>query len=121
MSDTRSEILWYLMVEVVMFAFVALAHAGILTTGHEHTQAAVAEAVIAVLLGAALITGFVSPSQTRIVALVTQTLALLALIAGFAAIAMDLMPRTLANLLVFAIMLVTVIFGLLVAKRGVTT
>lgn len=121
MSETRSEILWYLMVEVVMFAFVAMAHGGILMPGHEHPQAAVGETAIAVLLGAALIMGFVSPGTTRTVALLTQALALIALIGGFIAIAADVMPRSLANIAVYAIMTVTVVIGLLVAKRGVTT
>jgi hypothetical protein len=121
MSDTRSEILWYLMVEVVMFTFVAMAHGGILLTGHEHAQAAVGETVIAVLLGAALLMGFVSPGSTRTVAMLTQGLALVALIAGFIAIAIDVMPRSVANIAVYAIMTITVVFGLLVAKRGVTT
>lgn len=121
MSDTRSEILWYLMVEVVMFTFVAMAHGGILIPGHEHAQAAITETVIAVLIGAALIMGFVSPGSTRAVALWTQALALIALIGGLIAIAVDVMPRTVANIAVYAIMLITVVFGLLVAKRGVTT
>jgi hypothetical protein len=121
MSDTRSEILWYLMVEVVMFTFVAMAHGGILLTGHEHAQAAVGETVIAVLLGAALLMGFVSPGSTRTIAMLTQGLALVGLIAGFIAIAIDVMPRSVANIAVYAIMTLTVVFGLLVAKRGVTT
>lgn len=120
MSDNRSEILWYLMVEVVMFTFVAMAHGGLLMSGHEAPRAAVAETVIAVVIGAGLLMSFVSPAQTRTVALLTQTLALLALILGFVAIVADWIPRSTANLVVYAIMLITVVFGLLVAKRGVT-
>lgn len=119
-SETQAEILWYLMVEVVMFTFVALAHGGLVFTGHDDGRAAMVEGAIAVLLAAAVIVSFVSPAQTRIVALVTQGLALLVLLAGLAAIAMNVIARTTANTAVYVIMLITVIFGLVVAQRGVT-
>lgn len=119
-SETQAEILWYLMVEVVMFTFVALAHGGLAFTGHDDLRAAMVEGAIAVLLAAAVIVSFVSPPQTRIVGLVTQGLALLALLAGLAAIAMNVIARTTANTAVYVIMLITVIFGLVVAQRGVT-
>ncbi len=121
MSETRSEIVWYLMVEVLLFAFAALAHGGVLMTGHEHARAATAETIIAIILGAGLIMSFVSPAQTRIVALVTQGLALLGVILGLIAIAMGFGPRTMPSLVVHAIMLITLVLGLLVAKRGMPT
>jgi hypothetical protein len=121
MSDTRAEIIWYLMVEVVMFAFAAMAHGGLLMTGHEFPKAATAETVIAVLLGAGLIMSLVSPPHTRTVALITQGLALLGVVTGLIFIAVGSGPRSLANLLVFGIMLLTLAFGFAVAKRGVTT
>ena len=119
-SETQAEILWYLMVEVIMFTFVALAHGGLLFTGHNDARAAMIEGAIAVVLAAALITSFVSPAQTRMMALLTQGLALLALVGGLIAIAMNVIARTTANAAVYVIMLITVIFGLIVAQRGVT-
>jgi hypothetical protein len=118
MSETRSEIVWYLMVEVLLFAFAALAHGGIIMPGHENTRAAAMETLVAVVLGAGVITSFVSPAQTRVVALITQGLALAGVIAGFVMMALGLEARTLANLVVLVIMLITVALGLLVAKRG---
>jgi hypothetical protein len=121
MSETRSEIVWYLMVEVLLFAFAALAHGGVIMPGHENTRAAALETVVAVVLGAGVIMSFVSPAHTRLVALITQGLALAGVIAGFVMVALALAPRTFANLVVLAIMLITVMLGLVVAKRGMPT
>ena len=82
MSEARSEIVWYLMVEVLLFAFAALAHGGIVMPGHEHARAATAETIIAIILGGGLIVSFANPAQTRIVALITQGLALAGVIIG---------------------------------------
>jgi hypothetical protein len=46
---------------------------------------------------------------------------MLGVVAGLVVIAIGLGPRSLANLLVFGIMLLTLAFGFAVAKRGVTT
>lgn len=118
-SESRAEMLWYLMVEVIMFTFVALAHAGIVFTGHDDSRAAMIEGALAVLIAAALITSLVSPAQTRMFTLFAQGVAVLALVGGFIAIAMDAIARTAANVAVYVIMLVTVLIGFLVAKRGV--
>jgi hypothetical protein len=118
MSETRSEIVWYLLVEVLLFAFAALAHGGVIMQGHENTRAAAMEPALAVILGGGVIMSFVSPAQTRVVALITQGLALVGVVAGIFMVAMGLEPRTLANLVVLAIMLITVTLGLIVAKRG---
>jgi hypothetical protein len=121
MSETRSEIVWYLLVEVLLFAFVALAHGGVILPGHENPRAAAMETIAAVVLGAGVIMSFASPSQTRMVALISQALALVGVIAGFVMMALGLGPRTLANLVVLVIMLITVTLGLIVAKRGMPT
>jgi hypothetical protein len=126
MSDTRpdesrSEILWYLMVEVALFTFAALAHGGVIVTGYEFPKAAMAETVIAVILGAALIMSFVSPTTTRTVALITQGVALLAVVAGVVTIVMGISPQTLQNIVVHAVMLITLGLGFAVAQRGVHT
>jgi hypothetical protein len=118
MSETRSEIVWYLMVEVLLFSFAALAHGGVIMPGHENARLATIETVTAVVLGAGLIMSFVSPAQTRLVALVTQGLALLGVLAGGLLMVAALAPRGLADIVVLAIMLITLVLGLLVAKRG---
>jgi hypothetical protein len=121
MSETRSEIVWYLMVEVLLFAFAALAHGGVIMPGHESSRLATMETVVAVILGAGVIMSFVSPAQTRMVALITQGTALAGVIAGFVMVALAIDARTLADLVVLVIMLITVTLGLLVAKRGMPT
>ncbi len=121
MSETRSEIIWYLMVEVLLFTFAALVHGGIVMPGHEHATAAMAETIIAIILAAGLIMSFVSPAQTRIVALITQGLALAGVIIGLIMIAIGIGPRSIRDLIVHAIMVVTLVLGLIVAKRGMPT
>jgi hypothetical protein len=121
MSETRSEIVWYLMVEVLLFAFAALVHGGLVMPGHEHAKAAMAETIIAIILAAGLIMTFVSPAQTRIVALITQGLALAGVIIGLIMSAVGIGPRGVRDLVVHAIMAVTLVLGLIVAKRGMPT
>jgi hypothetical protein len=120
-KETRSEILWYLMVEVALFAFAALAHGGVIVSGFENPKAALVETIIAVIIGAGLIMSFASPGSTRTVALITQGLALLGVAVGVVTIVMGISPQTIQNIVVHAVMLITLGLGFAVAQRGVQT
>jgi hypothetical protein len=119
MSDTRAEILWYLMVELALFTFAALVHGGVIPGAETYPRVAVVETVVAVVLAAGVLMSFVSPAQTRPVALFTQAVALLGVVVGVVTIIMGLSPKTVGNIVVHAVMLITVALGFAVAKRGV--
>jgi hypothetical protein len=119
MSDTRAEILWYLMVELALFTFAALVHGGVIPGVETYPRVAMIETVVAVVLAAGVITSFVSPAQTRAVALFTQAVALLGVVVGVVTIVTGLGPQTVGNIVVYAVMFITVALGFAVAKRGV--
>jgi hypothetical protein len=118
MPPSRADVLWFLMVETVLFTFAALVHRGFFFPGYEHERAAIAELVVAVVLGAGLIYSFGSSDSTRRIATSVQVFALLGVIAGVITMAAGIGPRTGMDLILHAIMAVTLFLGVLVARRS---
>ncbi len=118
MPPNRADVLWFLLVETVLFAFAALVHRGLFFPGYEHQHAALAELIAAVVLAAGLIYSFGSADSTRRVAIVVQGLALLAVIAGFISIGAGVGPSTTPDLAMRIIMFITLSLGVLVARRA---
>jgi len=107
----------FLVAEIVLFALASLLHRGILAHGFEHAKAAVAEGIIALVLAIGLAISVYSPSEARPAALWTQGFALLGVCVGVVMILIGVGPRTGLDYGIHAVMTVTLVAGLIVAKR----
>ncbi|HEX6639292.1 MAG TPA: hypothetical protein VF033_16680 [Steroidobacteraceae bacterium] len=107
----------FLIFEVILFAFASLMHAGLLLPGHVHARAAIAEAVIAAVLTLGLVIMLVRPAIARRAALVVQGFAVLGVLVGLMTIAIGIGPRTVPDLVIHAVMLITLVAGVLAALR----
>lgn len=85
--------------QAILFAAASLVHAGVLLSGYEHSRAATAEGVIALVLLAGLVGSLVRPASARTIALAAQGFALLGTLVGAFTIAVGVGPQTTAGLL----------------------
>lgn len=108
----------FLAVEVLLFALASLLHRGIIARGFEHARAAVAEGIIALVLAIALAICVYSPSEARAAALWTQGFALVGVCVGVAMILIGIGPRTGLDYGIHAVMVLTLISGLMAAKAA---
>jgi hypothetical protein len=117
MTSATTRIRSLLAVEVLLFAPASLLHRGILARGFEHARAAVAEGIIALVLAIGLAICVYSPSEARAAALWTQGFALVGVCVGLAMILIGIGPRTGLDYGIHAVMALTLISGLVLAKR----
>ena len=108
----------FLVAEIMLFALASLLHRGILAHGFEHAKAAIAEGVIALVLAIGLAISVYSPGKARPAALWTQGFALLGVCVGVAMILIGVGPRTRLDYAIHAVMAVTLIAGLVVARAA---
>jgi hypothetical protein len=109
---------WFLSLEAAAFAAAALIHTGVLAHGYEHSKAATAESVIAVVLLAGLVTSVAAPDSSRTAALAVQAFALLGTFVGLFTIAIGVGPRTPFDFVLHAGFVATLITGLVLVARG---
>jgi hypothetical protein len=108
----------FLIFEVTLFALASLAHGGRLMDGYEHSRAAIAEAVVASVLGLGFIISLARPDLARRTAMAVQLFAILGVLVGLVTIVMGVGPQTRADLALHGIMLLTLVIGFLVALKG---
>ena len=104
--------------QAVLFAAASLVHAGVLLSGYEHSRAAIAEGVIALVLLAGFVVSLVRPASARTIALVAQGLALVGTLVGAFTIAVGVGPQTTADYVFHALLLALLVSGLVVAGRS---
>ncbi len=107
----------FLAVEVALFVLASLLHRGIIALGFEHARAAVAEGIIALVLAVGFAICVYSPSEARAAALWTQGFALVGVCVGLIMILIGIGPRTGLDYGIHAVMALTLISGLMAAKR----
>lgn len=107
-----------LAVQTFLFASASLVHAGVLVSGYEHSRAAIAEGVIALVLLAGLAIGIARPAATRTIALAAQGFALLGTLVGAFTIAIGVGPQTRPDYLFHILLLVLLVSGLVVAWKS---
>lgn len=107
----------FLVFEVILFAVASLTHAGLLLQGYGHTRAAAAEAVIAAVLMLGLVVALASPAFARRAGLFVQGFAVAGVLVGLALIAIGVGPRTTPDLVLHAVMLITLVTGFMTALR----
>ncbi|MCC7107240.1 MAG: hypothetical protein IT307_19065 [Chloroflexi bacterium] len=90
----RETIRRFLLLEGAIFALASLLHRGVPIGGYRHTQAAIAESVIAgVLLGGLALT-WAWPAQARPIGMAAQGFVLLGTLVGISMAAIGVGPRT---------------------------
>ena len=108
---------WFLGSSAALFLVAALAHAGVLLSGHEHFQARIAETVIGTVLVLGLVGTLMAPGSARGIAIAAQGFALLGVFVGLFTIAIGIGPRTALDLVVHGAMIVRLATGLVAAVR----
>lgn len=111
-------VIGYLIFEVILFALASLTHGGRLISGYEHHRAAIAEAVIAAVLGVGLLVSLSRPAWARRTAMLVQGFAILGVLVSLVMIAMGVGPRTTFDLALRAVMLMSLVTGFLLALRS---
>lgn len=106
-----------LALQAILFAAASLVHAGVLVTGYEHSRAATAEGVIALVLAAGFVVSLARPASARTSALVAQGFALLGTLVGASTIAIGVGPQTTADSVFHAGVLALLIPGLILTRR----
>jgi hypothetical protein len=110
-------LLAFLIVEVAAFAGASLTHFGVLMQGYEHTQAGIAEAVIAAALATAIVIGLLRPAMSRTVGLAAQGFALLGTSVGVFSMVRGFGPHSAADLAFHVGIATILVAGLVVAFR----
>jgi len=118
MTSATTKLRTFLAAEVVLFALASLLHRGVIAHGFQHARAAVAEGIIAVVLAIGLAINVYSPSEARPATLWTQGFALVGVGVGLAMILIGVGPRTGLDYGIHAVMALTLITGLMLAKRA---
>ena len=107
----------FLLTEAVTFIVAALAHLGILVRGYEHTQAGVAEGVIAAVLLSGLTMTWITPRIARQAGFGAQLFALLGTLVGVFTIAIGVGPRTVPDIAYHVGILAVLVLGVMVARE----
>jgi len=108
----------FLLVQVAMFLALATIHFGLLIDGYRHAAAGTTELVIAVLLVFGLLLTWMPPPWSRRAATAAQSLATFGVLVGLFTFALGIGPRTILDLTLNGILLLILIAGLALTKRG---
>jgi len=109
-----------LALQAAIFLVAVSIHFGLLFQGYSHRAAGTAESIIAVALLVALVVTLLSPSRARVVAIAAQSFGILGVIVGLFTIAIGVGPRTALDLGLHALMLITLVAGLIIAIQNKT-
>ena len=108
----------FLLAEAGLLVAASLVHSGLMLQGHAHSQARIAEAVIAVVLLAAWALSFVWPMRTRQLALLAQAFALIGTLVGLSTIIIGIGPQSAPDKVFHFALLGLLLVGLRVARRA---
>lgn len=107
----------FLSVEAAGFWAAALVHAGVLASGYQHREAAIAESVIGAVLAVGLLAATLRPASSRTVALAAQAFALVGTCVGIFTIVIGIGPQTRFDVALHAGFVTLLIAGLAVVAR----
>ena len=108
----------FLLFEVLLFALASLTHGGVILHGYEHARAAIAEAIIATVLGLGFVISLAKPRFARRTTMGVQLFAIVGVLVGLLMIAIGIGPRTTPDLVLHAVMLTTLLIGFLLALKN---
>ena len=105
-------------VEAASFLLAASIHAGVLVGGYEHSEAMIAESVIATVLFVGLGTTWLRPRSTFTVAAGVQTFALLGTLVGLWTMVVGVGPRTVPDVVYHVVIVTVLAVGIRTAWRN---
>jgi hypothetical protein len=117
-TATLNRLRSFLAAETLLFALASLLHRGILARGFQHAKAAIAESVIALVLAIGFAFTVYSPTEARTAALWTQGFALVGVCVGMVMIFIGVGPRSGLDYGIHAVMALTLIGGVMVARKA---
>lgn len=103
--------------EVLLFLVPSFMHRDWLIPDHQHAQAATAETVIALVLLVGLLGTMMRPRAAFPIGLGVQIFALLGTLVGATMIAIGVGPRSGLDFVIHAVMLVTLVYGIVSCRR----
>ena len=108
----------FLLVQIAMFLVLVTIHFGLLIDGYRHAAAGTTELVITALLVFGLLLTWMLPAWSRRAATAAQSFATLGVLVGLFTFALGIGPRTILDLSLNLILLVTLIAGLALTWKG---
>lgn len=111
------KILMLLAFEALTYVVAALIHAGILLPGDEHTEARIAESVIAATLIIAAAVVAIRPDWARGAGMAGQAFALLVTLVGIFTIIVGVGPQTTGDIVYHLAIVAILIWGILLARK----
>ena len=108
----------FLLVQIAMFLVLVTIHFGLLIGGYGHPAAGTTESVIAVVLLFGLLLTWTPPPWRQRAATAAQSFGALGVLVGLFTFALGIGPRTILDLSLNLILLLTLIAGLVLTKRG---
>ena len=117
MTDTPHIVRIILLSQAMLFALAATLHSGVIVSGYEHGRAEIAETVIALALIAGAVVTLLRPHLARISGYAAQGFALLGTFVGLFTIAVGIGPQTGLDLSIHALMIASLVGGLVLTWR----
>jgi hypothetical protein len=108
----------FLLVQIAMFLVLVTIHFGLLIGGYRHPAAGTTESVIAVILVFGLLLTWTPPPWSQRAATAAQSFGTLGVLVGLFTFVLGIGPRTILDLSLNVILLLTLIAGLALTKRG---
>jgi uncharacterized protein YqgC (DUF456 family) len=108
----------FLLLEAGLLVAASLVHSGLLLQGHAHSQARIAEAVIAAVLLAAWAISLAWPGRTRKLALLAQAFALIGTLVGVFTIMIGVGPQSAPDVVFHVALVALLLAGLRFARRA---
>jgi hypothetical protein len=108
----------FLLVQIAMFLVLVTIHFGLLIGGYGHPAAATTELVIAVVLVFGLLLTWTPPPWSQRAARAAQSFGTLGVLVGLLTIALGIGSRTILDLSLNLVLLLTLIAGLASTKRA---
>jgi hypothetical protein len=108
----------FLLVQIAIFLVLVTIHLGLLIAGYAHRAAATTESVIVAVLVVGLLLTWTPPPLSRRAAIAAQSFGILGVLVGLFTIALGIGPRTILDVTLNVVLLLTLIAGVASTKRG---
>ena len=108
----------FLLVQLAIFLVLVSIHFGVPLGGYRHRAAGTTESVIAAVLVVGLLLTWTPPPWGRRAATAAQAVGTLGVLVGLSTIALGIGSRTILDLSLNAVLLLTLLAGLALTKRG---
>jgi hypothetical protein len=108
----------FLLVQIGMFLVLVAIHFGLLIDGYDHAAAGTSESVIAVVLIFGLLLTWTALPWSRRAATAAQSFGTLGVVVGLFTFALGIGPRTMVDLSLNLVLLLTLVVGLAVTRRA---